>query len=218
MTKQRFSVLFIGSIGIIATFLPWNTVPILGSLNGIAQPMGKASLVFLAIAVIISLIGNRQEDLRRWKFYVPLIAIICATLASFIHFAVFTFDIGYKERDALDAVIAEQVKLDFGLYISLFAEIMLCIMIFIMRTKRIVYPEVKETHPYRKKRQVIGNIESSPASIPKKKVIKTAPKSPPKTEIPKTVSSESQEISQLKKESKEKKDFKPSDHNRFMPK
>ncbi|MCL2409794.1 MAG: zinc ribbon domain-containing protein [Oscillospiraceae bacterium] len=85
MHKQRLILAIVSVLGILATFLPWATnIPFLGSVNGIAGDAsdGWFTLILFAVALIISLIGNRTEAMvSKIKFVAVGAGLINAIIA-----------------------------------------------------------------------------------------------------------------------------------------
>jgi hypothetical protein len=63
MHKQRIVMLVAAALGAIACFLPWANLPIVGSLNGVGAPEGKAAIVLFTIAAALTVVGNRSVPL-----------------------------------------------------------------------------------------------------------------------------------------------------------
>jgi uncharacterized protein (TIGR02145 family) len=67
MNKQRIAIAIAGGVGMLATFMPWINVPLLGSINGakISEYDGRAwlPLAIFAIPLIIAFIGDKTKSL-----------------------------------------------------------------------------------------------------------------------------------------------------------
>ena len=196
MNNQRISLLVISAIGILATFMPWSSVPILGSMNGINTTIGKFSIIFFIFPLVVCLIGNKSKELKKSSHYIIIISSVIAVMLDSIQLLVLILK--PQSENPLDILISEQIRIGFGLYLAILSGIMLPVFLFLMKSKE----ETKK------------NIISKP-KITHSELI------PQKTEKQKKVNTSkdySNAIDSLKKEKEIKKDFEPSDHSRYMPK
>jgi hypothetical protein len=72
-------------IGIVAAFLPWASITILGltvTVSGI-EGDGFITLVLFAVSLALCFIGTRSEPLGKIKFICAVIGIACAAIALF---------------------------------------------------------------------------------------------------------------------------------------
>lgn len=80
MNKQRFAVIIVAIIGIIATFLPWYRIAQVGTVSGLSSSGWFTFLMFL-IVIILTLRKNLHEDMSMgmaWSI------TIFSLLASFV--------------------------------------------------------------------------------------------------------------------------------------
>ena len=111
MSKQRKFILIAAGIGIIAMFLPWIRISILGFVGGSINGMHDwGILVFLAFLVAggITLMGDQTKTLDKTMWMAALIAGGVAALIMVIFFL--------KAMDAISF-------LSFGFYLALLASI-----------------------------------------------------------------------------------------------
>ena len=203
MNKQRLSVFMSASLGALATFMPWSSVPLLGDMNGINTTLGKFSILFFSFSIIISLLGNKMKDLKGWYFKSIVFTCMLAILVDLLHFFVLSFG-KPNEDNPIEKVISEQMKIGFGLYIAIFSGIMTIVFLFTMKSN------VKELN--KKTRQLDKHIRKD------EKNIKISNQKTEETHKAKETKFNNNFISELKKESVIVKDFEPSDHNKYMPK
>lgn len=73
MNKQRKFVLIAAAIGVISMFLPWVSIPFLGSVNGMH---GSGIFIFLCFvaAGIITLLGDQTKNLDNNMWIITLVA------------------------------------------------------------------------------------------------------------------------------------------------
>ncbi|MFR6285766.1 MAG: hypothetical protein ACLUN1_18390 [Odoribacter splanchnicus] len=80
MNKQRFAVIIVALIGLIATFLPWYKIVQLGTISGMSSS-GWFTFIMFIIVIILALRKDLHEDLSMgisWSI------TICSLLASFV--------------------------------------------------------------------------------------------------------------------------------------
>ncbi|MEO1484605.1 MAG: hypothetical protein AAFU57_02585 [Bacteroidota bacterium] len=191
MNKQRIAILLIASLGLLATFMPWATVPILGGMSGTENTLGWVSLSFFAIPMVVSLIGNKHKDLVR----IALIVTVTASVLAFVTCIcqLYVFNSMDSSDNLFEAMLAEQIKVGFGLYIALFAGLLLPLFAFLMRDSELSAKQAEALRNYKKK-------TAKKVRQPKVKVVEEVVE---KVEAPET------------QEPKNKID--KEDHSRFMP-
>jgi len=85
MSKQRMVLIIASVIGIVAAFLPWVSITILGvtaTVSGI-EGDGMITLILFIIVGVICVLGNRAEPLGKIKFLCALLGAGCAVVALF---------------------------------------------------------------------------------------------------------------------------------------
>ena len=76
MNKQRLAILITGVLGALGSFLPW--VSVLGmSVSGINGD-GQLTLILMLPAIILSLVGDRKQNLTGAKLYSSIIPALLA--------------------------------------------------------------------------------------------------------------------------------------------
>jgi peptidoglycan/LPS O-acetylase OafA/YrhL len=85
MSKQRKMILIAAAVGVIAMFLPWWSVGIFGSVNGLH---GEGILIFLCFlaAGALAAMGDQTKNLDRTNWMLTLIAGGVASLILVIRF------------------------------------------------------------------------------------------------------------------------------------
>lgn len=127
MNKQRLAILIVAGLGVLATFLPWVKVPILGSVNG-TQGDGWITLVLFAIAILISLSKDKTKAIEGGLLYA---AILPGGLAGAIGlWKIIDFNSKMEELGV------GGVSIGFGLYLVVLAGIALPIVGFLIKDKK----------------------------------------------------------------------------------
>lgn len=121
MNKQRQVILIIAIIGMLATFMPWVNIPIIGAING-ARGIGWLTLILYAIPAVVTLLNDRTKQLEGASFYLALVpGIICSIIAIYkiIEFNSAMGDSGTPYADD----IGSGITIGFGLYLVILAGI-----------------------------------------------------------------------------------------------
>lgn len=98
---QRIGVGLAAAAGVLATFLPWVTAPIVGTVRGTSGPDGWITLAMFVPALVLSFLGSRESPLGQWQQYV---AAVPAGLAAVIG--------GYKVYDLTSRMSAAMKEVD----------------------------------------------------------------------------------------------------------
>ncbi|MDR2581356.1 MAG: hypothetical protein LBC85_10245 [Fibromonadaceae bacterium] len=139
MNKQKIALVIACGVGILAVFMPWASFPIMGTFNGmkagsenIAVGIGGLNILFLAVALLIALVGNKTKSLgSKIKYIAASAGLISITII--VYFAVsFNQQIGSigipcedffgLGRNVTQAVTAS-ISIEFGLYLAIIAGI-----------------------------------------------------------------------------------------------
>lgn len=193
MNKQRIAIIIIAALGAIATFMPWSTLPVLGSMHGTDTKLGWFSLFFFTVPIILGIVGNKKNELKKRSLYSITVLSILAVAVCVFQIYIYK-SLGSHAQGPLDAVFASNLSIGFGLYIAILAGISLPVFGFLMKDSE-------------------GNKQrttSKPKKYSSEKIIEKY-----KTEINKPVKKSEEKIEETKKvENKIDKE----DHRRFMPK
>jgi len=74
MNKQRIALIVASVIGMLAVFMPWASIPIVGTLNGLkaggegSGTIGYLTLLFFAVSLLIALIGDKKLLVAKTKY------------------------------------------------------------------------------------------------------------------------------------------------------
>ena len=126
MNKQRFAVIIVALIGLIATFLPWYKIVQLGTISGMSSS-GWFTFIMFIIVIILALRKDLHEDLSMgisWSI------TICSLLASFV--------VLWKIIDvwfAQEGMLGSQVSIAYGAWIVTIAGICVPFAGYLFRNK-----------------------------------------------------------------------------------
>lgn len=111
MHKQRIGIVVAAGIGMLSTFLPWATVPFLGSINGTVGD-GYITLVIFLVALLMGLLGDKNTLLTGAK---KIVAMIAGALAGGIGIwkILDISSIGGGEA----GILGKSIGVGFGLYL-----------------------------------------------------------------------------------------------------
>lgn len=118
MHKHRLGILIASGAGMLGTFLPWATVPFLGSISG-TKGDGWITFVLFGIALGLTLIGDKKTILTGGPFVLAL--ILGAAAGLFGLWKIIDFHSSIGEASAL-------VSLGIGLYLIVLAGLVVVIL------------------------------------------------------------------------------------------
>ena len=124
MNRQRFAVLIVAIIGIIATFLPWYRIMEVGTILGMSSS-GWFTILMFIVTIILAVRKNLHEDMTMG---VSWCITICSLLASF---AVLwkMIDIWFAKEGMFSlggnmyGIMGSQVKVEYGAWLVVIAGI-----------------------------------------------------------------------------------------------
>lgn len=115
--KQRLAIAGASILGIISLFLPWATVPLIGSLSGISTNAGAVLLVLAIACGAIALFGDRSKALK--KRQTIIVAVLGALFALIAIMNIYSFN---KEMGGASGEIVKgffkNTKLEAGVYLA----------------------------------------------------------------------------------------------------
>ncbi len=117
MHKQKTGMLICGGVGLLSCFLPWATVPIVGSINGMQGDDGIIMIVLLLPAVALALMGDKTQPLTGGKLHGAAIPAILASLLSILKVVDFNSKMGDADDNPLAQAMASTVSIGIGLYL-----------------------------------------------------------------------------------------------------
>lgn len=136
MNRQRFAVLIVAIIGIIATFLPWYRIMEVGMISGMSSS-GWFTILMFIVTLILVVRKNLHEDMTMG---VSWCITICSLLASF---AVLwkMIDIWFAKEGMFSlggnmyGIMGSQVKVEYGAWLVVIAGICVPLAAFIFRDR-----------------------------------------------------------------------------------
>ena len=135
MNKQRLAILITSCIGIIATFLPWVQLPIVGAING-TEGDGWITCVFFAIALATSLLGNREKKLIGIEQIVATIASLIAGIIGIWKIVDFNSAMSGMEDNPFAEALSSTVSIGIGLYLVIIAGLLIAVFSFLVKDKK----------------------------------------------------------------------------------
>lgn len=136
MTKQRFAVIIVAIIGMIATFLPWYRIEEVGTLSGISSS-GWFTFIMFIIVIILVLRKNLNEDM---SMGISWSVTIFSLLASFVVLWRL-IDVWFAKEGMFDlggnmgGVMGSQVAVGYGAWIVVIAGICVPLVAYLFRDK-----------------------------------------------------------------------------------
>lgn len=136
MNKQRFAVIIVAIIGMIATFLPWYRVMDLETLSGMSSS-GWFTFIMFVVVILLALRKNLKEDMTMGLSW---IMTMCSLLASF---AVLwkMIDIFFAKEGMFSlggrmyGIMGSQVTVEYGSWVVVIAGICVPLVAFLFRDK-----------------------------------------------------------------------------------
>lgn len=137
MNKQRFAVIIVAIIGIIATFLPWYNIAYVGTISGISSS-GWFTLIMFIIVIILALRKNLKEDM---SMGISWSVTIVSLLASFVVLWRM-IDVWFAKEGMftlggnMQGILGSQVAVGYGAWIVVIAGICVPIVAYLFRDTR----------------------------------------------------------------------------------
>lgn len=136
MNRQRFAVIIVAIIGMIATFLPWYKIEQVGTLSGISAS-GWFTFIMFIIVIILTLRKNLQEDI---SMGVSWSITICSLLASFVVLwrmidVWFAKEGMFSLGGNMDNLMGSQVAVGYGAWIVVIAGICVPFAAYLFRNR-----------------------------------------------------------------------------------
>lgn len=122
MNDQRLGIAILSALGMLATFMPWVKIPVLGYSMG-TDHSGWITFGILIIPFILAFVGKKSHPLEGVKLYVALGASVLVAA------------IGIWEIFDLDSGVLTSVE--YGLYLLVLAAVVIPFAAFILGNKPI---------------------------------------------------------------------------------
>lgn len=135
MNKQRLVILAIAVLGMLAVFMPWVTMPIIGSVNG-AHGEGWAVFILYAIPAILAVLNDRTKPLEGiWIYGAIVPGLICSAIAIW-KIIEFNSAMGETEDNPFAAAMGASISIGLGLYLVVLAGIAITAAAFLVKEKK----------------------------------------------------------------------------------
>ena len=135
MNKQRFAVIIVALIGLIATFLPWYEVNLYGSIMGY-QSAGWFTFIMFAVAFLLGLRGKLREDMGVGWVYIGSGFSLAAAFVVLWRIIVIYLDKEGAATTLTGEMMAEEVRVLYGAYQVVIAGICLPFGAFLFQRKK----------------------------------------------------------------------------------
>jgi hypothetical protein len=128
MHKQRIGIVVAAAVGMLATFLPWATVPFLGSISGTAGD-GFITLILFLVALLMGVLGDKNTVVTGVKSTVAMLAGALAAVVGI--YEIFNISSIAGEAGALGKAIG----VGFGVYLVIICGIAVIAVGFVLKDK-----------------------------------------------------------------------------------
>ena len=136
MHKQRLIIMVISILGMLATFMPWVKAPLIGSVNG-TEGDGWITLGLFAVALVMSLLGDRTQKIVTKKIYIASIASIIAAVIGIWKIIDFNSSMNEITGDSIFGTTLDlNISIGYGLYLIVLAGIAIPVYLFVMKRKK----------------------------------------------------------------------------------
>lgn len=88
INKQKIAIIACSVVGIIGLFMPWITMDMFmtkQSISGIEQNEGKILLATFLVAIVLSIVGDRDKTLSKDKFWITIVSAGVVPLVVFAY-------------------------------------------------------------------------------------------------------------------------------------
>lgn len=135
MNKQRLIILIIAIIGMLAVFMPWMNMPMIGGVNG-ARGYGWFVLLVYAIPAALSLLNDRSQPLKGISLYGAIIPGLACSAIALWKIMEFNSSMSLAGEDNLLAeALSSGISIGFGLYLVILAGIAIATSAFLFKEK-----------------------------------------------------------------------------------
>lgn len=136
MNKQRFAVIIVAIIGMIATFLPWYEIEPSGIFSGIASS-GWFTFIMFGIVLLLALRKNTKEDMTMG---ISWCAAIIGLLASFVVLwriidVFFAKEGMFSPGGDMAGVLGSHVTVGYGAWLEVVAGLAVPVVAFLFRDR-----------------------------------------------------------------------------------
>ncbi len=134
MNKQRFAIIIIALIGMIATFLPWYRVGQLGVVAG-TSALGWFTCLLFIVVIVLALLKNLREDMTMGiSWSVTAISLLASFVVIWRMINVWFADEGILNLGG--GLLGNQVRIGYGAWIVVLAGICIPLAVFLFRNRQ----------------------------------------------------------------------------------
>ena len=136
MNRQRFAVVILAIIGMIATFLPWYRIALVGTVSGVSSS-GWFTFIMFIIVIILALRKNLQEDMTMGiSWSVTILSLLASFVVLWRMIDVWFAKEGmFSLGGNMDGILGSQVSVGYGAWIVVIAGICIPLAAFIFRNR-----------------------------------------------------------------------------------
>lgn len=142
MNKQRFAVFIVGLVGLIATFLPWYSVDLVGTLTGFFSS-GWFTFIMFILVLFLDMRRNPQRDMsNRSLWFMSFFGIAAAIVVLWRIIDIdFSQDTMLSLGGRMRGIMANEVTVKYGAWLVVIAGFCVPLAAIIFRNKNRVKEE-----------------------------------------------------------------------------
>ena len=142
MNRQRFAVFIVGIIGLVATFLPWYTVDMVGTLTGVFSSGWFTFIIFLLV-LLLAIRKNLQRDVSKMNlWFISLLGIAAGIVVLWRIMDIdFSQDTMLTLGGRMSGIMANEVTIRYGAWLVVVAGFCVPLAAILFRSKRTVLDE-----------------------------------------------------------------------------
>jgi hypothetical protein len=129
MNNQRIALAIAAGLGMLAIFMPWVNIPLLGAINGTQIPGGYGWLPFavFAIPLIIAFLGDRAKPLITNIKYVAAVPGLINAIVAIVEIIKLKQKMKAPDDDLFGQALSSVVSIGFGVYVIIIAGVSVCL-------------------------------------------------------------------------------------------
>lgn len=142
MNRQRFAVFIVGIVGLVATFLPWYYVDMVGTLTGVFSS-GWFTFIMFLLVLLLAMRKNLHRDVSKMNLWFISLLGIAAGIAVLWRI----MDIDFSQDTMLtlggrmSGIMANEVTIRYGAWLVVVAGFCVPLVAILFRSKRTVLDE-----------------------------------------------------------------------------
>lgn len=142
MNRQRFAIFIVGIIGLVATFLPWYYIEMVGTLTGVFSS-GWFTFIMFLLVLFLTMRRNLHKDISKLNLWFMSLFGIAAGIVVLWRI----MDIDFSQDTVLSlggrmsGIMANEVTIRYGAWIVVIAGFCVPLAALVFRSKRTVQDE-----------------------------------------------------------------------------